>query len=42
MHYTDAQTLTKLDALFGKDPMGKSPLEKGPGFIAVESIQVGD
>jgi heterodisulfide reductase subunit A-like polyferredoxin len=31
MHYTDAQTLTKLDALFGKEP----------GFIPVESIAVG-
>jgi heterodisulfide reductase subunit A-like polyferredoxin len=31
MHYTDAQTLTKLDALF----------TKGPGYIPVESIEVG-
>jgi heterodisulfide reductase subunit A-like polyferredoxin len=31
MHYTDAQTLTKLDALFAKEP----------GFIPVESIEIG-
>jgi heterodisulfide reductase subunit A-like polyferredoxin len=30
MHYTDAQTLTKLDALFVKEP----------GFVPVESIEV--
>jgi heterodisulfide reductase subunit A-like polyferredoxin len=33
MHYTDAQTLTKLDALFAKEP--------GFSFIPVESIEVG-
>jgi heterodisulfide reductase subunit A-like polyferredoxin len=32
MHYTDAQTLTKLDALFSKEP----------GIIPVKSIEVGD
>jgi len=32
MHYTDAQTLTKVDALFGKS--------SGAGFVPVESIQV--
>ena len=33
MHYTDAQTLTKVDALFGKASVDE-------GFVPVESIQV--
>jgi heterodisulfide reductase subunit A-like polyferredoxin len=33
MHYTDAQTLTKLDALFGREP-------DNTGFIPVESIKL--
>jgi hypothetical protein len=32
MHYTDAQTLTKVDALFGKP--------SGVGFVPVDSIQI--
>jgi heterodisulfide reductase subunit A-like polyferredoxin len=31
MHYTDAQTFTKLDALFGKEP----------NFVPIESIDIG-
>ncbi|UCC52207.1 MAG: 4Fe-4S dicluster domain-containing protein, partial [Anaerolineaceae bacterium] len=31
MHYTDAQTMTKLDALFATDP----------SFVPVESIEIG-
>ena len=33
MHYTDAQTLTKLDALFSKD---------SAGYVPVKSIEIGD
>ena len=33
MHYTDAQTLTKLDAMFGFET-------KEPGFIPLEKVEV--